>query len=82
MAEGQRLREHLRRVGEAKASARAEDDAAHLALPPGERLLRVVRLSDTLRALSLAAGKADPPEDDGEVWLRVHRHLRGLGVHG
>lgn len=75
MSEGRRLRDHLRRVGEAKASARAGDDAAHLALPPGERLRRVVELSDTLRALSLAAGKAGSSPDDADVWVRVYRHL-------
>lgn len=81
MTEGQRLREQLRRVGEAKAEARAEDDAAHLSLPLGERLERVVRLSDTLRALSLAAGKSGSPPDDSDVWFRVYRHLQGR-AHG
>lgn len=81
MNEGQRLREHLRRVGEAKSSIRDEDDASHLALPPGERLRRVVELSDTLRAFSLAAGRAPSPAEDTEVWLRVYRHLH-RGAHG
>jgi hypothetical protein len=82
MTEGERLREQLGRIGEAKASTRAEDAAVHLALTPGERLRRVVQMSDTLLALSLAADAADPPADDGDVWLRVYRHLHGSRVDG
>lgn len=82
MNQGQRLRESLRRVGEAKAAVRAADDAAHLALSPGERLERVVRLSDTLRSLSQAAGRVGSPPDDGDVWIRVYRHLHRHSPHG
>lgn len=82
--EGQRLREQMRAVGQAKAASRAEDVEAHLALPLGERLERAVRLSDAMTALSAANGRAGtlPPDEEALAWRRVYEHLHHIDANG
>ena len=78
------MREHLRRVGEVKAAAHREAAEAHLGLPPGERLERAVRLSDTMLRMHREAGQGGPPscsgDDEAATWERVNRHLARLGA--
>ena len=70
----------LRDRAQAQAAAQAELDRAeieaHLALPPGERLLRTLELS-------AAHMEAFPPtgtegDDEAEVWRRVNAYLKSL----
>ncbi|MCK6527034.1 hypothetical protein L6R50_05540 [Myxococcota bacterium] len=74
------LREQLRRVGEAKARSRAEDDAEHLALPIGERLRRGMELGD--QALRAFPPGNDRTDDEAETWARVSARLRRTGRGG
>lgn len=64
-----REREHLRRLGELKASSHAEATAAHLALPLEERLARSVALMRRFLA------SAPPRQDDPSPFYERARRL-------
>jgi len=70
------LRQRARARAEAEAELEREEIEAHLALSPGDRLLRTLELS----AAHLAAFPPDPhgADDEAEVWRRVHAYLQSL----
>ena len=69
------LRDQLRDVGRVKAESAAEDAREHLATPLGDRLQRVLDLSNEM--LRLFPSRLDDESDDEvEVWSRVQARLR------
>lgn len=85
-SEAARLKEHLRRVGEAKKASHEEATAAHLALPAGERFARGVQLSDSTLRLHkdarLAGTSPTSVDVEADTWSRVNQHLRRLSEGG
>lgn len=72
--DGDALRARLAAIGRVKAATADDDAREHLAAPLGERLRRVLRLSDEM--LRLRPPAADDVDDEAETWARVQRHLR------
>lgn len=84
-SDANRLKEQMRRVGEAKAQSHREMADAHLALPLGERLERTVRLSDTMLKVWRDAGRpgeAQSLADDDTAWLRAYQTLQRTARRG
>lgn len=57
----ERDREHMRRLGEAKAAAHDDARSAHLSLSPIDRLRRSSAMSAALRATANLAARVDEP---------------------
>jgi hypothetical protein len=76
-SEGDRLRAHLQKVGEAKAASHADMAAAHLALSLGERLARVIEAGNEWHRLLRTASRVAAPriDDEAEAWRRVYEKL-------
>lgn len=71
---GDRLREHMAKVGRVKADARQADAEAHLRLSPGERLAATIRVSQA--ALDVFPRREPWVDDALETWSRVNARLR------
>jgi hypothetical protein len=83
--EGARLKAQQQRAAAAEAALEDEAVEAHLALPPGERLARAVRLSDTMLKLWREAGRPGEGEALAEAdatYRRVYEHLQRLKRRG
>jgi hypothetical protein len=72
--EGDALRAQLREVGRIKAETCAEDVERHLALPLGERLRRVIDLSQ--QCIAASRHLAEERDDELDAWARVQARLR------
>jgi hypothetical protein len=75
MSEASDLRRKLALVGLAKQLSAESDLREHLALPLGERLLRTIRLSDSVIRGLPEWHRNDGDDDEAATWARVHARL-------
>jgi len=66
-------REHMRRIGEAKAATHGEVASAHSRLPAIERLRRSFEMSAALRQQANLASRVDDPSE-------FYERARALGL--